>query len=65
EQNIQLYYNGRMRQLPQNPEILDCLQQLCEQREWTAQLINRCIDIEPLEKLLLELASNSAILPIE
>ncbi len=65
EQNIQVYYNGRMRQLPQNPEILDCLQQLCEQREWTAQLINRCIDIEPLEKLLLELASNSAILPIE
>jgi 50S ribosomal protein L16 3-hydroxylase len=65
EQDIQVYYNGRMHRLPHDPEILECLQQLCEQREWTAGLINRCIDIEPLEKLLLELASNSAILPID
>ncbi len=64
-QNIQVYYNGHMHELAHDPETLECLQQLCAQREWSAQFINRCIDIEPLEKLLVELASNSAILPIE
>jgi 50S ribosomal protein L16 3-hydroxylase len=63
--NIQLYYNGHMHELPHTPEILEYLQQLCDQREWPAALINRCIDIEPLEKLLLELASRSAILEID
>jgi len=65
EQNIRVYYNGRMHELPYSPEILEHLQQLCAQREWSAQFINQCIDIEALEKLLIELASNSAILPIE
>ncbi|MDH3763132.1 MAG: cupin domain-containing protein [Gammaproteobacteria bacterium] len=65
EQSIQVYYNGHMHQLERNPEILELLQQLCDRREWTAQFINRCIDIEALEKLLVELASNSAILPVE
>ena len=64
-QNIRVYYNGRMHELPYSPEILEHLQQLCAQREWSAQFINQCIDIEALEKLLIELASNSAILPIE
>jgi hypothetical protein len=63
--NIQVYYNGHMHQLPYTPEILEYLQQLCDQRDWPAALINRCVDIEPLEKLLLELASRTAILPIE
>ena len=65
QQSIQVYYNGRMHELPQRPEILEHLQQLCEKREWSAQLINACIDIEPLEKLLVELATNGAILPLD
>jgi ribosomal protein L16 Arg81 hydroxylase len=63
--NIQVYYNGHMHPLPYTPEILEYLQQLCNQRDWPATLINRCVDIEPLEKLLLELASRAAILPID
>ena len=61
---IQVYYNGRMHELPMRADILDCLQQLCALREWPLELVNRCIDIEPLEKLLVEMASNAAILPI-
>ncbi|CAD7840514.1 MAG: FIG002776: hypothetical protein [Olavius algarvensis Gamma 3 endosymbiont] len=65
EQAIQLYCNGRMHELPRCPKTLELLQQFCARREWSAQFINRCIDVEALEKLLVELASNSAILPIE
>jgi len=61
--NIEVYYNGRVHELPSSPEILDHLQQLCENHEWSSTLINTCIDIEPLAGLLIELASNAAILP--
>ncbi len=64
EQSITLYYNGRSRELPQGPEILEHLQQLCDNREWSTELINACIKIEPMETLLIELASHQAILPI-
>ena len=63
--SIRLYYNGRLHELPNTAEVLEHLRQLCDHREWSAGFINRCIDIEPLEKLLVELASNGAILPIE
>lgn len=62
-ESIAFYYNGRAVKLPQNQEILEHLQQLCENREWSASLINECIEIEPLEALLIELASNGAIIP--
>ena len=65
ESEIRLYYNGNVHTLPRRPEILDLLRQLCEQREWPAALVARCVDIEALEKLLLELASRSAILPAD
>ncbi len=65
ESDIQLYYNGNRHRLPRSPEVLENLLELCERREWPARLINRCIDIEPLEKLLLEMAASGAIIPIE
>lgn len=65
DSDIQLYYNGNRHHLPCSPEVLENLRELCERREWPARLINRCIDIEPLEKLLVELASSGAIIPIE
>ena len=64
EQNITLYYNGRSREIPRGPEILEHLQQLCDNREWSTEMIKACIKIEPMETLLIELASNQAILPI-
>lgn len=63
EKSIEVYYNGRVHELPREREVLDHLQQLCENWQWSAALINACIEIESLEALLLELASNGAILP--
>jgi ribosomal protein L16 Arg81 hydroxylase len=63
-QTIDVYYNGRVHRLPQQPEILEQLQKLCENYEWSAELIRESIEIEPLGKLLIELATNQAILPI-
>ena len=63
--SIEVYYNGRVQELPHSPEILNHLQQLCENYEWSSTLINACIEIEPVAGLLIELASNGAILPNE
>jgi 50S ribosomal protein L16 3-hydroxylase len=63
-QTIDVYYNGRVHRLPQQPEILEQLQKLCENYEWSAELIRESIEIESLGKLLVELATNQAILPI-
>ena len=65
ELDIQFYYNGRMHLLPQGRKILANLQEMCEQREWSTELIKRCLDIEPLEALLVELATNGAILSVD
>ena len=62
-EEIRFYYNGRQRQLPNRSEVIEHLQHLCERREWPADLIERCIGIEPLEALLVELATNGAIIP--
>ena len=51
--------------MPQQPEVLEHLQQLCAHREWPATLINACIEIEPLRDLLIELAANGAIISEE
>ena len=61
--SIEVYYNGRVHELPQSEEILEHLQQLCDQREWSATLLNACIEVEPFETLLIEMASNGAIIP--
>jgi 50S ribosomal protein L16 3-hydroxylase len=63
-QTIDVYYNGRVHRLPQQPDILEQLQKLCENYEWSAELIRESIEIESLGKLLIELATNQAILPI-
>jgi 50S ribosomal protein L16 3-hydroxylase len=65
EQNIAVYYNGRVHHLAQGHKVLEHLQQLCELREWSPELIKACIEIEPLEALLVELASNGAILKFD
>jgi len=61
--SIEVYYNGRVHELPQSEEVLEHLQQLCDQREWSAALLNACIEVEPFEALLIEMASNGAIIP--
>jgi 50S ribosomal protein L16 3-hydroxylase len=63
--NIEVYYNGRVHELPRDPKTLEQLQQLCDQHEWSAELINACIEISPLEGFLIELASNGAIMPLD
>ena len=63
DNSIEVYYNGRVHELPRDEEVLSHLQQLCKNRVWSAELINACIEIESLKTLLLELASNGAILP--
>ncbi|MCP4874870.1 MAG: hypothetical protein GY896_05250 [Gammaproteobacteria bacterium] len=65
ENGIALYYNGRVHELPEDREILEQLRQLCEHRQWPGSLIDACIEIEPLKVLLIELASNGAILLAE
>jgi hypothetical protein len=61
---IEVYYNGQVHELPQQPEILEQLQKLCENYEWSTELMRESIEIEALRKLLIELATNSAILPL-
>jgi len=61
--SIEVYYNGRVHELPQSKEVLEHLQQLCDQREWPAALLNACIEVEPFAALLIEMASNGAIIP--
>ena len=61
---IRVYHNGNLSELTHSGEVLELLQQLCAERVWPAALLRRCIALEDLEKLLLELAENGAILPL-
>jgi 50S ribosomal protein L16 3-hydroxylase len=61
---IEVYYNGQMHELPQQPEILEQLQKLCGNHEWSIELMRESIEIEALHDLLIELATNHAILPL-
>jgi len=63
EDAIRVYYNGRVHALPLTPESLAMLQQLCQRREWSQTLIKRCIGDDAIAELLIELATNGAILP--
>jgi 50S ribosomal protein L16 3-hydroxylase len=65
EDAIEVYYNGNRHRLPRSDAILECIRELSEKREWSAALVRRCIDIEALKTLLLELAENGAILPLD
>ena len=62
---IRVYFNGRSHNLPNQNGILELVRNLCDKREWSQNLINKCIAIEALEKLLIELAYHDAIVPIE
>ena len=64
EHAIEVYYNGQMHELPLQPEILEQLQKLCENYEWSVELMRESIEIEALRNLLIELATNHAILPL-
>ncbi len=64
KQTISFYYNGRVSVLPRSQKVLDHLQQLCANREWSVSLISECLEIEPMEAMLIELATNHAIIPI-
>lgn len=61
---IEVYYNATMHELPTIPGLLEQLQKLCENREWSVELIRESIEFEPLKALLLELAEKNAILPV-
>jgi len=63
-ERIEVYYNSCVHELPQDPGLLEQLQKLCAEREWSVELMRESIAIEPLKALLLELASKHAILPI-
>jgi 50S ribosomal protein L16 3-hydroxylase len=64
DDQIHVYYNGNLHTLPRGDRILENLYELSTRREWPASLIRRCIDIEALEKLLLEMAEKGAIVPL-
>ena len=61
---IEVYYNGQVHELPQQPVILEQLQKLCENYEWSTELMRESVEIEALRNLLIELATNHAILPL-
>ena len=63
-QAIEVYYNGQMHELPLQPEILEQLQKLCENYQWSVELMHESIEIEALRNLLIELATSHAILPL-
>ncbi len=63
-ERIEVYYNACVHELPRVPKLLEQLQKLCLNREWSVELMRESIEIEPLRKLLLELAEKQAILPI-
>ncbi|MCP4472573.1 MAG: cupin domain-containing protein [Gammaproteobacteria bacterium] len=62
---IEVYYNACLHELPPRPELLEQLRKLCENREWSVELMRESIAVEPLDVLLLELASKHAILPVD
>ena len=62
-ESIEVYYNGNMHRLPDNGEMLRQLQKLCEHHEWSVDLMRESIRFEALRDLLLELATQHAILP--
>ena len=65
DETLEVYYNGRKHLLANSPENLERLQKLCENREWPIAMVRESIEIEAFRELLLELASNHAILPLK
>lgn len=62
---IEVYYNGRVHTMARDGEILDQLRKLCENREWSVDLMRESVNLEALQGLLIELATTHAILPIK
>ncbi len=62
---LRFYYNGQVHEMPAEDTIVEWLQQLCERREWSREMLGECIRIESLEALVLEMANQGAIIMIE
>ena len=63
-ERIEVYCNASVYRLPADPDLLEQLHKLCENQEWSAELMRESVAIEALGELLLELASQQAILPL-
>ena len=65
ETTLAVYFNGQVRELQNRPELLELLQTLCDHREWSNGLIQQALRLEEMQALLLELATQNAILPLQ
>jgi 50S ribosomal protein L16 3-hydroxylase len=64
ETTIEVFYNGRKHVLERGSGVVDQLRKLCENQHWPAELMRESICLDELQPLLVELAENHAILPI-
>jgi len=62
---LMFYCNGRAFELPNTDEVIDAVQNLCENRLLTPQLIEACRGNEPLTTLVGELVAISAVIPAD
>lgn len=62
---VHFYCNGEAYQLPRNQVVIDALQLMCNHREWNDAIINQCLAVEALHPVLLDLATQGAILQID
>ena len=65
EDRINLFYNGRSHRLPRDTKTEQMVQQICDHRDWPKSLVRQCVDDPAMEALILELATNNAIVPGE
>ena len=64
DDSIQIFCNGQSHRLPAQPAILEAVQNLCEDYILPRDLIERTCRIPELARLLSELATRQAILPL-
>ncbi len=62
---IRCYYNGRVHAMPSDTPIQERLRAMCARREWSREFVASAIEVEPLARLLLELADHGAIFPVD
>ena len=61
---VDVYCNGSKYALPCPEGLVEALQKLCENQHWHSNLVDEALAIPALAELLVELANQSAILPI-
>ena len=61
---VAVYCNGHKFSLPCAPELVDALQNLCENHHWSDALLRDALAVPELAEWVVELANQSAILPI-